>query len=331
MNSRFFAKLIILISLLLFIQTIIFGISYIALIINKPINFLGITSIQKNIYFEGYRNIWQTKRNCVDFDEELIYVPRHGSCSFKNPEFDTNLNFYEYGRKNQNNIDEDKTANNGIAVLGDSYAMGWGVENNETFSSLLEKELERKVYNLAVSSYGTYREILRLKKTKIIDSIDTIIIQYNPNDLQENLDLNVKNKDKNKEIYEFIVKNKKVGFFENFKFMLRRFKSSFRLLFLDFKNVIFKKKPNTLNFDKHYLAFVEVFKKFENIKDKNIIFFNVDKDRTFYNYPEGIDKTFSNINFINVTLSKNDFFLIDAHLNKIGHKSVANQLKGYLK
>ena len=46
-----------------------------------------------------------------------------------------------------------------ILVLGDSIAMGWGVNDYETFSYLLEKNLKMKVYNLGVSSYGTIREI----------------------------------------------------------------------------------------------------------------------------------------------------------------------------
>ena len=58
---------------------------------------------------------------------------------------------------------------------------------------------------------------------------------------------------------------------------------------------------------------------------------NPNKDISFYNYPEGFDKIFSNINFINISLSKKDFFLIDGHLNKLGHQNVANQLRVYLK
>ena len=86
--------------------------------------------------------------------------------------------------------------------------------------------------------------------------------------------------------------------FKRLKFILGQFKSSFRLVFVDFKNVIFKKKSNTLNFDKHYIALIEVLKKFENVKNKNIIILNVDKGGSFYNYPEGVDKTFSNLRIL---------------------------------
>ena len=33
--------------------------------------------------------------------------------------------------------------------------MGWGVNDNETFSHILENKINKNVYNLAVSSYGT--------------------------------------------------------------------------------------------------------------------------------------------------------------------------------
>ena len=41
--------------------------------------------------------------------------------------------------------------------------MGWGVNDNETFSAILEQKINRPVYNLAVSGYGTQRELIRLK------------------------------------------------------------------------------------------------------------------------------------------------------------------------
>ena len=73
-----------------------------------------------------------------------------------------------------------------IAVIGDSIAMGWGVKDNETFSYNLQKKLE-KSYQRGVSSYGTIREIKRLKRSKYYNQVDTIIIQYHVNDKGENI------------------------------------------------------------------------------------------------------------------------------------------------
>ena len=74
-----------------------------------------------------------------------------------------------------------------IVVLGDSHAMGWGVNDKETFSYFLQVLTKQPVYNLAVSSYGTEREIARFEKSGLLENTDIIIIQYHENDLKENL------------------------------------------------------------------------------------------------------------------------------------------------
>ncbi|MBK7677012.1 MAG: hypothetical protein IPJ27_20915 [Candidatus Accumulibacter sp.] len=117
-----------------------------------------ISSIQKNLYMKATRSIWQHQVHCVDFDDELIYKPKIGPCQFNNAEFKTTLNFSAEGR-----FTGEKPASTGIAVIGDSHAMGWGVQDEETFAALLQKMTRRPVYNLAVSSYGTVREVMRLK------------------------------------------------------------------------------------------------------------------------------------------------------------------------
>ena len=140
---------------------------------------------QRDFYFDrGLRTIWQTQKDCVQPDERLIYVPRIGSCRFTNAEFDTSLHFDIEGRL-RNSMSE-KLSEAGIALLGDSYAMGWGVNDSETFANVLQDELKRPVYNLAVSSYGTMRELLRLEQSGLIDQVDTILIQYAANDVGEN-------------------------------------------------------------------------------------------------------------------------------------------------
>ena len=53
----------------------------------------------------------------------------------------------------------------------------------------------KPVYNLAVSGYGTPRELIRLEKSNLIDKVDTIIIQYCYNDYGENKDFRINEED----------------------------------------------------------------------------------------------------------------------------------------
>ncbi|MHB8068362.1 MAG: hypothetical protein ACYDIC_10735 [Desulfobaccales bacterium] len=73
-----------------------------------------------------------------------------------------------------------------IIVVGDSYAMGWGAEQDETFPKVIEAKTGLTVLNCSCSSYGTAREMLLLKKAKR-DRLQYLIIQYCNNDYEENL------------------------------------------------------------------------------------------------------------------------------------------------
>jgi len=329
MKSKFFVNIIIFISVGLLIHSVIFFISYASLVNNIAINIFGINAVQKNIYFNGFRKVWQANPQCVDFDKTLIYVPKIGSCAFNNAEFNTTLNFNKFGRKNEKNLTSKEVNNNFIAVLGDSHAMGWGVNDHDTFASLLQGKLNKKVYNLAVSSYGTSRELIRLKNLNLQNVINTIIIQYSPNDLYENYNFVASETLENKKKFEILTGQKEINLFYKIKFISKRFKKSFRLLYLEVKNLVLKKRK-IINFDEHYAALSAVLEKFEIFKDKKIIIFYIDKDYKSTNFPEGIDKNFSNVEFVKLTLTKNDFFIIDDHLNKVGHEKIAEQLIQYL-
>ena len=65
------------------------------------------------------------------------------------------------------------------------------------------KGIVKKVINLGVSSYGTIREIKRLKKNENYNQIDTIIIQYHPNDYGENISMNPQKTYSEKEFKNF--------------------------------------------------------------------------------------------------------------------------------
>ncbi len=102
---------------------LIYIISGFLLIQNITTEIKLITEYQRNFYLHGgLRNIWQSREECVEFDEDLVFVPKNTSCNFKNLEFDTKVTFDDSGRYSNHTESNRK----GIAVIGDSHAMGWG-------------------------------------------------------------------------------------------------------------------------------------------------------------------------------------------------------------
>lgn len=155
------------------------------------------TIIARRVYARSIRSVVQYDPSCFRADPELVYSPlSFGSCIQNELEFSVRINFDQHGlrrsllkptSKFQSLAEEDV---NNILVLGDSYAMGWGVEDSETFSSLLQRQ-NVNVFNLGVSSYGTAREFMRLRQWKNKNSnawrkASLIILQICSNDLDEN-------------------------------------------------------------------------------------------------------------------------------------------------
>jgi hypothetical protein len=72
-----------------------------------------------------------------------------------------------------------------VLCLGDSYTLGWGVGQDESYPSLLSNLLHTPVLNTGMSSYGTAREIASVRPLDK-SAISTVVIQYCPNDADEN-------------------------------------------------------------------------------------------------------------------------------------------------
>ena len=307
------------------ITALVFFFSYISLSNGKTYDLFWVKTLQKKIYFEDFRNIWQFDNNCTTYDEDLLYKPKLGECAFFNPEFKTNLKFDNFKRthneSNNNDLDEF------IVVLGDSIAMGWGVNNDETFSYYLEKQLKKKVYNLGVSSYGTVREIKRFKKSPYYLNSKTIILQYHTNDLGENKNLKVK-KNYSKKKFDKIFENQNLEN-KNIKFIIKTFIESLPLFFRDIRNIIFKEKKFELidfKVEKKYLE--KVLEETLDLEEKRIIIiFAINPEQKVINFPKNNEK----FEYILIQLKKSEFFIIDDHPNSFGHKAIANKLTNYLK
>jgi lysophospholipase L1-like esterase len=285
---------------------------------------------QRDFYTDrGYRTIWQLQKDCIQPDEGLIYVPRLGGCRFTNVEFDTNLRFEQNGRV-RNSMPE-AHSEVGIALLGDSYAMGWGVNDRETFANVLQDELNRPVYNLAVSSYGTVRELLRLQRSDLTSHIDTILIQYSANDFGENAALDdEKAFHHSRTLFQDMFNKKRSSTDQGmFELIRRAFSISIERPIRNVRDMFFTRSRRN-QFAPHYERLMPVLKRFAPLlTDKRVVVFCVDESR-FEDFPTGRDKSLGNVEFADLKLHAEDYYAIDGHLNAAGHAKIGHLLAAVL-
>ncbi|MFC1497071.1 hypothetical protein ACFLS1_01175 [Verrucomicrobiota bacterium] len=77
-----------------------------------------------------------------------------------------------------------------IVVLGDSFIWGYGVNNKNMFSSVVEESLtDTEVINLGVCGYSTVQELIRLEMEGLLYNPDLVMLVFCRNDLEDNLDI----------------------------------------------------------------------------------------------------------------------------------------------
>ena len=326
--KKIIGYLIIIIINYLLISLFVFAFSLISLQNGKVYDIIWIKYVQKKIYdMTGFRNVFQHNTNdCVKFDENLIYVPKVGECEFSNPDFKTKLNFDEVRRLNM--VDDDINENEDIiAVIGDSIAMGWGVANDETYSYNLQKLSGKKVVNFGVSSYGTIREIKRLKLSKYYNQTNTIVIQYHLNDFHENMNLDPKKKF-NKEDFNYSYLSQQEGSY-SLILLLKIYKKTLRLLFSHINDLIFPEKNlKIIEFNKHLNQLNKIISENLSGENKRIIVFTTIEPWEKFEYEK--NKKFDDFEFFEIKFKHHQKFIVDEHPNQIGHKYLANQIHDFI-
>ena len=308
------------------ITAIIFSFSYISIINGKTYDWFWVKSIQKKIYFDGLRNIWQYDKSCATFDKNLLYKPINGKCYFVNPEFKTELNFDDYTRIHNSFINNNYDKKDYLVVLGDSVSMGWGVNDQETFSYLLEQNLKKNVFNMSVSSYGTVREVKRFKNSPYYTNSKTIIVQYHPNDLDENKNLKYNRIYLNQEFENIFKEQAEIN---KIYYILGLYKSSLRLFFSDILDIIFREDNlELIDFEIDKIFLENILRNNIDIRNKRVIVILVvnpwQKIINFPNYNKDIE-------YLKINLEKSDFFIIDDHPNINGHMKISSAIDQYLK
>jgi len=83
-------------------------------------------------------------------DEGVVLGQRSTTSRQRTPkgDFDITVSFNRHGFRDAK--DYTQAASNDVFVVGDSFSIGWGVEEKERFSNLLEQKLTKPIFNIAI-------------------------------------------------------------------------------------------------------------------------------------------------------------------------------------
>lgn len=139
-------------------------------------------NLAESIYYNT-RHVIQFEPACAQYDREVGYLLKMNSrCSFANYEFPSTD--YSINRMGIRDTDQALSSPEFIFV-GDSYTMGWGVNQEEAFPQVFAAMTGKKSLNSGIASYGTAREMMLLRRL-ITNDTKQIVLQYCPNDFNEN-------------------------------------------------------------------------------------------------------------------------------------------------
>lgn len=121
------------------------------------------------------------------YDAQLGWAHEPGQEGiFETPQFRTVVRINEKGLRDREHSYKRQNDSKRILVLGDSFAWGYGVEEQQRFSQLLEPSLGVEVINAGVSGYSTDQELLWYRNEGIKYDADLVILVLAGNDVGDN-------------------------------------------------------------------------------------------------------------------------------------------------
>jgi hypothetical protein len=139
--------------------------------------FFFMTNLPQLLYSSSIRNL---PFECMDFvPEYYVYKGKPGPCRLKNIEYDIVFTRDADGFRNSSVVSDQD-----VTVIGDSFAHGVGVADDQTFAHLLSSEYHYKTRNLGIGSYATMRELETLSQYG--KDSKYVAFQYCSNDVGEN-------------------------------------------------------------------------------------------------------------------------------------------------
>ncbi len=283
------------------------------------------------LYIQGDRKIMQFQEGCGAYSPDFGYTLKPGKFVFKEIEFCNEYRVNSLGVRDS----EDALAGPEIIFLGDSFALGWGVDQEQTFVKLLEKKSGYKTLNTSIPSFGTVREMVMLRKLDR-SKLKCLMIQYCGDDYDENR-LYYQNGNHpqimRKATFEKTIRlHSKPKTYYPGKYLGLKIKKRYREWFA---------KPSPLSQGppmSHVDLFVHVLKQNADLlRDLPIIVFEmngINQTNTFTlelrQRAAGPDEPpfIRNLIILDLTedLEDRHFYVLDGHLNATGHRVVADLL-----
>lgn len=107
---------------------------------------------------------------------------------FERPQFKSYVKINSHGLRGIDHPYEKPRGKKRILVLGDSFVWGFGVNDSEIFTALMEQDLQDvEVINGGVTAYGTTQELLWLEREGIKYHPDLVVVVFYWNDLLDNV------------------------------------------------------------------------------------------------------------------------------------------------
>jgi len=166
---------------ILFLNILIF--TFVFIIFELTVRSIWSIKHFKNPHVNYWGKTWHRTFNkhniSVSFNPNLGWLPIPG---FSNENIDlprwpknTKVSINNMGFRDNDNEDFEFSENNRILIVGDSFAFGDQVSNNQTLPSCIEKKLKVKTDNGGVDGYGATQSILRAKYENSKRNYSTII------------------------------------------------------------------------------------------------------------------------------------------------------------
>jgi lysophospholipase L1-like esterase len=105
---------------------------------------------------------------------------------FETAQFRTFVRINQKGLRDREHSYERPNDSRRVLVLGDSFAWGYGVEETQRFSQLLETSVDAEVINAGVSGYSTDQELLWFRSEGVKYDPDLVILVFTGNDIGDN-------------------------------------------------------------------------------------------------------------------------------------------------